>query len=201
MWWCPTGPFSFLPIHAAGIYKTERAKSVSDYVISSYTPSLRPLLGNQPSVYDQFKMVAVIEPDFPRENPLHFTREELHSIESHVKSDVLTRLGIEGHPATVKDVLSHLSGSQIVHFACHGKQDAKLPLESGLILHNANRLKISDIMKQRPPNASLAFLSACETAMGAENLPDEAMHLAATLLFAGFRGVVATMWLVSSPHF
>ena len=55
-------------------------------------------------------------------------------------------------------------------------------------------------MKQPMPNASLAFLSACETAMGADELSDEAMHLAASLLFAGFRGVVATMWyaIVSS---
>ena len=30
--------------------------------------------------------------------------------------------------------------------------------------------------------------------MGHEDLPDEAMHLGATLLFAGFRGAVATMW-------
>jgi CHAT domain-containing protein len=41
---------------------------------------------------------------------------------------------------------------------------------------------------------SLAFLSACETAKVHKNVPDEAMHLAATLLFAGFRGVIATMW-------
>ena len=44
---------------------------------------------------------------------------------------------------------------------------------------------------------SLAFLSACETAKGDSKTPDEAIHLAATLLFqlfAGFRGVVATMW-------
>jgi CHAT domain-containing protein len=40
----------------------------------------------------------------------------------------------------------------------------------------------------------LAFLSACETAKGDANTPDEAMHLAASLLFAGFGGVVATMW-------
>jgi CHAT domain-containing protein len=43
---------------------------------------------------------------------------------------------------------------------------------------------------------SLAFLSACETAKGDEGTPDEAMHLAAAVLFAGFRGVVATMWFV-----
>jgi len=48
--------------------------------------------------------------------------------------------------------------------------------------------------KQDMPNASLAFLSACQTAMGDENLPDKAFHLAAALLFAGFRGTVATMW-------
>jgi CHAT domain-containing protein len=94
----------------------------------------------------------------------------------------------------VQDVLSHLSSSHIVHFACHGKQDAVAPLESRLILHDGHPLKVSEIMKQPMPYASLAFLSACETAMGAEELPDEAMHLAASLLFAGFRGVVGTMW-------
>jgi hypothetical protein len=51
-------------------------------------------------------------------------------------------------------------------------------------------------MEKSMPNASLAFLSACETAKGDENLPDEVIHLGATLLFAGFRGVVATMWRV-----
>jgi CHAT domain-containing protein len=55
-------------------------------------------------------------------------------------------------------------------------------------------LKVSQIMQQTMPNASLAFLCACETAMGDKQLPDEAIHLGATMLFAGFRGVVATMW-------
>ena len=52
-------------------------------------------------------------------------------------------------------------------------------------------------MQQPLHNASLAVLSACMTAMGDENLPDEVIHLAATLLFAGFPGVVATMWYVN----
>ncbi|KAJ7090527.1 hypothetical protein C8R44DRAFT_648274 [Mycena epipterygia] len=30
--------------------------------------------------------------------------------------------------------------------------------------------------------------------MGNEKVPDEAIHLAGTMLFAGFRGVVGTMW-------
>jgi CHAT domain-containing protein len=45
---------------------------------------------------------------------------------------------------------------------------------------------------------ALAFLSACETATGDREIPDdsEALHLAATLLIAGFQSVVATMWYV-----
>jgi CHAT domain-containing protein len=138
--------------------------------------------------------MVVIQPDIPNGNSLPCTKEELQSIEKQVKSEFLVRLGIENVPATIQAVASHLSSSHVVHFACHDKQDAKDPLESGLILHNGIRLKVKEIMKQSTLNASLAFLSACETAMGAENLPDEAVHLAASLLFAGFRGVVATMW-------
>jgi CHAT domain-containing protein len=41
---------------------------------------------------------------------------------------------------------------------------------------------------------TLAFLSPCETVKGDANLPYEAMHLAAILMFAGFRGVVGMMW-------
>jgi CHAT domain-containing protein len=39
-----------------------------------------------------------------------------------------------------------------------------------------------------------AFLSACETAKGDRSQPDQAVHLAASLLFCGFRSVIATMW-------
>jgi CHAT domain-containing protein len=101
----------------------------------------------------------------------------------------------------VETALIHLRESSIVHLACHGVQDLNLPLDSGLALTDG-RLKISEIMR-RPAGddeldikktMSLAFLSACETAKSDKTVPDEAMHLAATLLFAGFRGVVATMW-------
>jgi CHAT domain-containing protein len=97
---------------------------------------------------------------------------------------------------TVETALIHLRESSIVHFACHGIQDLKQPLDSGLVLTDG-RLKVLDIMRgpERDKKCmSLAFLSASETAKGDDTVPDEAMHLAATLLFAGFRGVVATMW-------
>ena len=83
----------------------------------------------------------------------------------------------------------------------HGIQDPTHPLDSGLALSDG-RLKVSQIMRDLGTNSpeefskpmSLAFLSACETAKGDSDTPDESMHLAATLLFAGFRSAVATMW-------
>ena len=46
------------------------------------------------------------------------------------------------------------------------------------------------------PNAFLAILSACQTARGDDTQPDQAVHLAATMLFLGFKSVLATMWYV-----
>ncbi|KAJ3522467.1 hypothetical protein NMY22_g11879 [Coprinellus aureogranulatus] len=45
-----------------------------------------------------------------------------------------------------------------------------------------------------------AFLSACQTSVGEEKLADEAVHLAAGMLAAGYRRVVATMWSINDEH-
>ena len=133
-------------------------------------------------------MLVVIQPE-----ELPYTTKELQKIEAHVPDKYLVKLGIPGVPASVEQVVSHLPPASIAHFACHGHQIVQNPLDSALILEDGE-LTVSRIMQQPMPNASLAFLCACETAMGDKTLPDEAIHLGATLLFAGFRGVVATMW-------
>ncbi|KAJ6463666.1 CHAT domain-containing protein [Mycena vitilis] len=200
LWWCPTGPFTFLPIHAAGIYRAGETNSASDYVISSYTPTITALL-DPPSVNGTlFKMTAVIQERVPNLPPLPGAREELERITARVPSEWLTSLG-DRTPVTVETALDHLGQSSLVHFACHGVQDTEQPLDSGLVLHDG-RLKVSQLMRRRNMHdmnkpMSLAFLSACETAKGDETVPDEAMHLAATQLFAGFRGIVATMWTIN----
>jgi CHAT domain-containing protein len=138
--------------------------------------------------------MVVVQPNHGGLNPIPFTERELQNIEKHVPSKFLVKFGTGNVPATVKGVTTRLPHAHVVHFACHGKQDTNLPWESGLMLDGELYLTVKEIMKYPMPNASLAYLSACETGMGAENLPDEAMHIAASLLFAGFRGVVATMW-------
>jgi CHAT domain-containing protein len=195
MWWCPTGPFAFLPIHAAGIYDTEESECLSDYAISSYAPMLETLLADAPITIHPFKMLAVIQPEMQGRpgHSLPYTRKELETIQRHVPNEWLITLGTREAPTSVVKVLLELSNASLAHFACHGTQDSRNPLESALLLDD-DKLTASMIIERRLSNASLAFLSACETAAGDERTPDEVVHLSATLLFAGFRGVVGTMW-------
>uniref|UniRef100_A0A8H7Y5V6 CHAT domain-containing protein n=1 Tax=Psilocybe cubensis TaxID=181762 RepID=A0A8H7Y5V6_PSICU len=191
--WCPTGIFTFLPLHAAGCYNIDGTSNecASDFIISSYTPTAtlllpqeEPPLSNQP-----FKMLAVIDDGLP------FAREELAKIRSQTSSDPesMVELGVANKPATIETICSILQTASIAHFACHGIQDQSSPLDSALLVGDG-RLSLSKVMQFQPQNVSIAFLCACETGMGDSIIPDEAMSLGASLLFSGYRSVVATMW-------
>jgi CHAT domain-containing protein len=183
------------------VYEDSELDCTFDYVVSSYTPTLAALLDPPTPDASAFKMTAVIQPQsmFSR---LPATRDELEKIKENVPAQWLTALG-DVTEATAETALLHLQQSSLVHFAGHGVQDSLNPLDSGLVLTDG-LLKVSEVMRRgqvedniSPASGkgmSLAFLSACETAKGDVKVPDEAVHLAATLLFAGFRGVVATMW-------
>lgn len=148
-----------------------------------------------------FKVTVVVEPNAPGCNPLPSTRHEVAKITNRVPAKWLEPLV----NTTGSTVMQHLQDSSIMHFACHGIQDPNNPLDSGLILTDGC-LKIAKIMQGQGnedinvKSMSLAFLSACETAKGDQDTPDEAIHLAATLMFAGFHKVVATMWYVYHVH-
>ncbi|KAF6742550.1 CHAT domain-containing protein [Ephemerocybe angulata] len=86
-----------------------------------------------------------------------------------------------------------------VHLACHASQDARDPLKSRFLFHEGS-LELSAVLKRNLENADLAFLSACQASAGAQKLPDEAVHLAAGMLAAGYRRVVATMWSIGDRH-
>ncbi|KAF9072229.1 CHAT domain-containing protein [Rhodocollybia butyracea] len=192
LWWCPTGPFAFLPIHAAGIFESSgiALEDVSDYVISSYTPTLNPLLAQPSQLDDTFKVLAVAE-----HSSLPGTLNDLQRINKWVLPKHLVVLGTTESPTTVEDVLSHISRASIAHFACHGTQNNENPFKSALQVLPDDHVEISRIIKLRL-NASLVFLSACETATGDVKIPDEAVHIASAMLFAGFQGVVGTMWSI-----
>ncbi|KDQ58317.1 hypothetical protein JAAARDRAFT_192906 [Jaapia argillacea MUCL 33604] len=196
IWWCATGPLAFLPIHAAGIYDTpDPGNCISDFVISSYIPTLSTLIDNpQVTTPHSFQLLAVAQPNAPHHSPLPGTRKELELIKSRAEGVPFVPLIDDG--ATMENVLRHMGEATWVHFACHGVQDISNPTNSSLILANGSQLKLSTIIDLSLSHAELAFLSACETATGSKDLSEEAVHLAAGMLLAGYRGVIATMWSI-----
>ena len=197
--WCLTGLLTFLPAHAAGLYDTENQPKIFDYVVSSYTPTLTALLnsGRRPLKSSQhIRMLTVSQPATPGQNRLPGTTDELNAIESLQKLTGgfhVTRL--DDREATVAAVLQHMKECSWIHLACHGIQDAVNPTNSAFILID-NRLTLKEIMKQSLSHTRLAVLSACQTAKGDSELPEEAIHLAAGMLMAGYWGVLGTMWSI-----
>jgi CHAT domain-containing protein len=84
-----------------------------------------------------------------------------------------------------------------VHLACHGVQATSGdPTQSAFFLYDG-ALALAQLMRMELPRAELAVLSACQTATGDAQLPDEAVHLSAGMLAAGFGSVVATTWSIA----
>jgi CHAT domain-containing protein len=181
-----------LPLHAAGIYSGNDTVSCSDYIVVSYTPSLTALLNARKDIKPirpidaRTLLVAVKNP--LQGHPLPMTANEADVVQGFVPSKVV-------QASSCADVLEQIHSASILHLACHGSQNTSDALQSGFFLDDG-LLTVSKLMELELPNAFLAILSACETAKGDVMQPDQAIHLAAAMLFAGFKSVVATMWYV-----
>ena len=199
IWWCPTGKFSFLPLHAAGIFSGPTAESLSDYAVSSYTPTVdilvqaRKTWSMTPSLSSTAQVLLAAAPAAPGQVRLPYALDEVTSIARTLPDDSLLQTGSAIGASTVRDVTDLLARATIVHLACHGRQDPDSPLSSGFFLTDG-KLTISQMMRLKAPGAYFAFLSACESAAGDRAQPDETVHLAAAMMFMGFKSVVGTLW-------
>ncbi|KAH8799299.1 CHAT domain-containing protein [Flagelloscypha sp. PMI_526] len=196
--WCPAGPLSFLPLHAAGIYGSDSTVriGISDFAVSSYTPSLMALQSNHPQL-GRPSILMVTQPNTPNQASLPGTlREAEKIIQKAALNDVeLCVHHLSESQATVSTVIERLQSHGWLHLACHGIQEFPDPMESSFALHDGS-LTLATLMRKSMGHAQFAFLSACQTATGNESLPDEAMHLTSGMLAAGFPSVVGTMWSI-----
>jgi CHAT domain-containing protein len=198
--------FSFLPIHAAAIYNpssVEDSSCLSDYCVASYTPTVGALLAHQAQStvmhHADVKVLLAAAPEPVSSTALPAAYEEAALISHLVPNNLIPSALVKtfeaapSYASTAEEVLKLLPNATILHLACHGLQNASQPLESGFVMHDTI-MRVGDLIRLNLPNAHFAFLSACETAQGDMKRPDEALHLAATMLYAGFKSVVGTMW-------
>ena len=200
VWWCPTGPLSFLPVHAAGHHPRNRAAGpstdcVSGRVISSYTPTLAALTRSHgvrsAAPVRHLGIGMVTTPGLP---PLPAVSAELRTLARRFPGDTHQRL--TGAQATRAAVLAALPACSWIHLTCHACQVHADPDSSGFAVWDGT-LTIADLVTQHARHRDLAFLSACQTAAGSTRHPDEAIHLASAMQFLGYRHVIATLWTVA----
>lgn len=188
VWWCPTGPLTSLPLHAAGL-RGDGEASVLDRAASSYTPTLRILdrawrSGDVDAGLAAGLGVIPQKPDLP----------QLPAADGIV-GDSRFRTVLAGPAATGAEFLAALDHHDWLYFGGHGSHDADSPADGRLELADGP-VTVREIARRRLPAPSLAVLTACETARGGQALADEAMTLASAMQVAGFRHVVGTLWPV-----
>ena len=198
VWWCPTGAFCSLPLHAMGPIPSDDGNELyfSDLYIPSYTPSLSALIesrkrGSLSDASDNSKpsILLVAQPD-----TLPGAVGEITTIVLNTKTPVTTLIS---SVATPKTVIEGLRSHRFAHFVCHGLLETDKPFDASLELHGDN-LTLLNIVGSQLPTAEFAFLSACHTAELTEgSLSDEGLHLAAAMQYCGFRSVAGTMWAMA----
>jgi CHAT domain-containing protein len=138
----------------------------------------------------------VAEPCAPGFTQLDNVVKEVNKVAEMLEQSSVARVDVQiGEAASMDAVTGRLADANVVHFAAHGTQNVTAPLQSGFCLRDG-LLTVSSLMRIRTKQAIFAFLSACETAKGDKDQPDQVVHLAAALLYVGFRSLVATMWYV-----
>ena len=197
VWWCPTGAFCSLPLHAMGPIPSDGGKDLyfSDLYIPSYTLTLaaliesrKPRSSSDASDNSKPSILLVAQPD-----ALPGAFGEIKAIEA-AKTPVKTLISAMATPETV---IEGLRDHRFAHFVCHGLLEADKPFDASLELHNAN-LTLLAIVRSQLPAAEFAFLAACHTAELTEgSVADEGLHLAAAMQYCGFRSVVGTMWAMA----
>jgi CHAT domain-containing protein len=202
IWLCPTAAFTSIPLHAAHPFQTNADRSkepcLEDLYICSYTPTLSALVRSRRMmkgrVTPSFATIGQSQPGSGKGKALLAVDSELELVRKLVPATA-NRTTICGDAATRAGALEALEENTWVHLACHGKQDPTQPYDSHFVMRDGP-LTLLDIMEKDIPHAEFAFLSACHTAVGDKDTPDEVIHLAAGLQFSGFKSVVGTLWEV-----
>jgi CHAT domain-containing protein len=144
----------------------------------------------KPLQRDQLRALLIAVPAAVGRTPLPKAEYEVRQVE-----DLIHSTSVKSQTAISPDVHTVLDGlpnAHILHLACHGIQKENA-LDSHFLLADGP-LSVATLAKLDLPNAVFAFLSTCEAAKGDKNQPDQAVHLAASLLFCGFRSIIGTMW-------
>ena len=181
--------------HAAGPY-LKGQQNLPGVYISSYTTNLTTLIrARRPgTAIDQKRFIAIGRAAAAGESELVSVGAELDNMRQRVDG-LATFTRIDGETSSTSRVVEELGKNEWVHLACHGLPNPTRPFKSAFALHDGH-FTVQRILGCEFKNPEFAYLSACHTAVGYEERPEEAIHLVFAMLFAGFHSAIGTMWAV-----
>ncbi|NEQ41153.1 MAG: CHAT domain-containing protein [Okeania sp. SIO3I5] len=177
-----------LPIHA--FILNDGSYLLDNYEVS-YSPSCRllQLIKNQQRPnFD--KLFAIQNPT----NDLIFTNLEVETISSYFDSAEI--LAKEKATKTAFKTYSEFSSVNCLHFSCHSSFNTNSPLESSLLLADAETLTLAEVFELNLSQCRLVSLSACETGLTDFNdlRSDEYISFPSSFIYAGSSNVVSSLW-------
>lgn len=190
----PTGQISLLPLAAAWVPDAARPSGrryLTDSFIVRFSPSVRVLLRNPHEAAEAtFTGIAV-----PCSNNL--PKLALADTEIRIAASNFSRRKIlSGAQATAANATSALSQGSVLHLACHATSHFSEPFSSYLSLGGEDRLYLWQLANIDLSRTDLVILSSCESAVVTRQAIDQTVSLAAVLLGAGARAVIATTWSI-----
>lgn len=98
--------------------------------------------------------------------------------------------------ATPQNVIANASGKQLIHFGCHGSFDIEHPQQSGLVLADGWLTVQRIVSELRLDETEIVTIGSCLS--GKLNIAsgDELMGLTQSMLTAGAKSVVGSLWAV-----
>ncbi|WP_105971621.1 CHAT domain-containing protein [Streptomyces geranii] len=186
IWWCPTGPFTVLPLHVAG----QPERTALDHAVHSYTPSLEALMTARNRERHQGKsqeqrMLLVLA-----EEGLRYGATEVDVIQGIVPDAHVLR----GPEATVSNVAMRLADYSFFHFTGHAHLQHGVPQ---LQFAAGEGLDWRHLPQNLLADGALAYLAACETAGDDRGFESGGWTIAASFQAAGYRHVIGVLGMIT----
>jgi CHAT domain-containing protein len=156
-----------------------------------FAPNARVLSRERQAVQrEELNLLAVTASGASGTQPLKYGNAELAA----AMSGIAATKALTQESATREAIMGEIRGRTAIHICCHGSADALQPLDSFLLVGSDERITMRDLLSVRLDGMEMVMLSACETGVHGDLLPDEAMGLASAILAAGSRACIAASW-------
>jgi tetratricopeptide (TPR) repeat protein len=191
----PCGPLAAFPLLAAEIVP---GQTMADLLTASVALNARSLSGESRPRNEQSTVYALGDPR-PSRQELAWAEAEALTVAKLARKHGLGAQVKVRKKATLDELTQALEKGYIVDTSCHGRFDLVSPLDSALILANRRELPLYELLSHRVDmrGLRLLILSACQTdILDLRSYSNEVRSLAAGMVQAGARAVLAALWSV-----